>query len=121
MSPGAPKGNTNALKHGLYARHFNEAQRSGLKRMEWNDFRHEEFLHRVIAEGFFKLLNELLSGVTPDINLIVKLANSLARCTVAAGTHARTHANLNGLDDPLGDALSEALEDVPFFLDDRND
>ena len=121
MSASAPKGNTNALKHGLYARHFNEAQRSGLKRMEWDDFRHEEFLQRVIAEGIFRLLNDLLAGRTPDIDQVVKLANSLARCTVAAGTHARTHANLNGVDEPLGDALSEALEDVPFFLDDRND
>jgi hypothetical protein len=115
---GAPKGNTNALKHGLYARHFLDDQRTGLKRMEWDDFRHEEFLHRVIAEGIFEILNDLLTGYKPDIDQVIKLANSLAICTLAAGTHARTHACLNGSAVPLDEAFSGALDDVPFDLPD---
>jgi hypothetical protein len=118
---GAPKSNTNALKHGLYAKQFNDDQRLGLKRMAWDDFRHEEFAHRVIGVQIFMLLNEKLAVQHPDIDQVVKLSNSFAICTTTTGTHARTHAHLNGMDEQQGDALSEALSDVPFFLDDRTD
>ena len=113
---GAPKGNTNALKHGLYARHFNADQRAALKRMDWDDFRHEEFMHRAVGEGIFKLLNDLLAGDQPDPGQVSSLVHSLHINTASASTSARTHALLNG-ERQLGDALSEALADVPFDLE----
>ncbi len=111
---GGKKGNTNALKHGLYAKQFNENQRQGLRRMKWDDFRHEEFLHRAIGEGIFKILQALLAKKTPDIDQVVKMVNALSINTTTTSTSARTHAMLNGRDEELGDALSEALDNVPF-------
>jgi hypothetical protein len=113
--PGS-KGNTNALKHGLYAKQFNETQRLGLKRMDWDDFKHEEFAHRAIGAGIFRLLQVLLAQETPDIEQVIRLANALSNNTISTCTSARTHVLLNGQDDSLGDALSEALDNVPFDL-----
>ena len=112
----APKGNTNALKHGLYAKLFNENQRLGLKKMAWDDFRHEEFVHRSVGAGIFKLLQVLLAEKTPDIDQVVKLANSLSNNTASISTSARTHALLNRHDNEIADALSEALDNVPFDI-----
>jgi len=110
----APKGNTNALKHGLYAKQFNERQRSSLKRMAWDDFRHEEFAHRTVGERIFGLLQELLAQENPDLEAVGKLMNALASNTASINVSARTHAILNGKDEQIQDALSEALGNVPF-------
>ena len=112
----APKSNTNALKHGLYAKQFNQEQVAGLKKMAWDDFRHEEFAHRAIGQSIFKLLNALLSGQTIDIDQVVKLVNSLCNNTIATATCARTYALLNREDESDEDPLSQALDDVPFDI-----
>jgi hypothetical protein len=117
---GAPKGNTNALKHGLYARFFTDNQRAGLRRMHWADHRHEVNAMRAHGADIYKLLQDLLSRQL-NVDQFVKLSNSLATAVTATGTAARTHAGLNGEDVQLGDALSEALDDVPAFTDDRTD
>ncbi len=41
---GAPKGNTNALKHGLYAKHYTPAERAELRRMLPDDLQHEMYM-----------------------------------------------------------------------------
>ena len=115
MAGGAPRGNTNALKHGLYARQFNQEQQDGLRRMAWNDFRHEEFAHRAVGARIFKLLNDLLGTNKVDTSDLLKLVSSLQINTAATNTSARTHALLNGDDGQIGDALSQALDDVPFY------
>jgi len=112
----APKGNTNSLKHGLYAKQFNEDQRAGLKRMQWDDYRHEIFVSRVAGAGVFKKLQSILSSPEVDLDQLVKAVNLLAVAFIAAGTSARTHANLNDSEEAFGDALSLALGDVPFDL-----
>jgi hypothetical protein len=117
----APKGNTNALKHGLYAKRFNETQRLGLRHMAWDDLRHEEFMLRVAADEIYKLLMESLSTIPIDIDHVTNLANSLAICTTATGSHARTHALLNGKERQIIDALSEALSLIDPFKDERRD
>ena len=111
---GGKTGNTNALKHGLYARQFNEEQRKGLKKMDWNDFRHEEMAHRSIGARIFGILQTMLAKESPDIDQIVQLAYALSKNTTTTSTSARTHAILNGRYEQLGDALSEALDNVPF-------
>ena len=117
---GAPRGNTNALKHGLYAKHFTEQQRDGLKKMDWRDHRHEINLHRTIEENLFIQLQALFSQPVVDLDKVSKLVNSLYLNTSSISTSAKTHALLNG-DEALGDALSEALAMVPAFEDDRTD
>lgn len=117
---GAPRGNTNALKHGLYAKHFNDEQRGGLKKMAWDDQTHEINLHRTIGEAIYELFLNQLSLPAPDIDKITKLANSLYLNTSSISTSAKTHAILNG-EEALGDALSEALDMVPPFEDERTD
>jgi len=113
---GAPKGNTNALKHGLYARQFNEDQRLGLRKMAWDDFRHEEFAHRSVGAGIFRLLQALLAQEMPDIEQVIKLADCLSRITISTGTAARTYSILSGEDKQMEDALEQALDNVPFDI-----
>ncbi len=111
---GAKTGNTNALKHGLYAKQFNEDQRKGLKRMDWNDFRHEELAHRCAGARIFALLQAALAKEPPDIDQIVQLVFALSKNTITTSTSVRTHAILNGQDEQLEDAFSEALDNVRF-------
>jgi hypothetical protein len=117
----APKSNTNALKHGLYAKQFNEDQRKGLRRMAWDDQRHEEFAARVHGSEILRLIIIELSAPVIDIDKIVKLSSSLNNALIASGTSARTHAGLNGEDPNINDALSEALGNFHPFEDDRTD
>jgi len=112
----APKGNINALKHGLYAKQFNHDQISGLKKMQWDDHRHEVYGLRVIGAQIFKLLQIALSRSIVDVDEVIKYTNAYALCTTSTGGAARLHANLNGMEAPFGDALSLALGDVPFDL-----
>jgi len=112
----APKGNTNPLKHGLYAQQFTENQRLGLRKMAWDDFRHEEFLHRSIGAELFKLLRALLAEEQPDLDLAIKLAGFLAKNTLTTVVSARTHALLNPPDDAEIDPLEEALDIEPFDI-----
>jgi hypothetical protein len=112
----APKGNTNALKHGLYARQFTEAQRQGLKKMSWDDFRHEEFLHRSVGAEIFRLLRALLANEMPDIDQVIKMATLLSKNTITTACSARMYAQLNVQEPITKDALSEALDNVPFDI-----
>jgi hypothetical protein len=117
----APKGNTNALKHGLYAKQFNDDERAGLKKMHLDDHRHEVNALRTVGAELYRLFKIQLSLPVVDVSKAVALSNAIEMVAVATGTSARTHNLLNGTDEPVGDALSEALGNVPFFEDDRID
>ena len=43
---GAPKGNKNALKNGLYAKHFTPEEREGLRKMKPEDSTQEIYVLR---------------------------------------------------------------------------
>jgi hypothetical protein len=125
---GAPKGNTNALKHGLYARHFKPRETDALRRLSPRDFRREIDLMRVVVgrlSGIHAQLNEqvrgsLLAGQPCDVDALAKISNSLSLAVTALNTTARTHAILSGADAVVIDAFEVALNSLPIFIDDKH-
>jgi hypothetical protein len=124
---GAPKGNTNALKHGLYAKHFSPEEQAGLRKMPPEDYRHEIYMMRVAVKNVFEIhanLHKYMETVQnsarhEDIEELSKITNSLALAVTALGTMARTHALFSGTDTELEDAFDQALNSLPIFLDDK--
>jgi hypothetical protein len=123
---GAPKGNTNALKHGLYAKHFTPEEQARLRRMSTEDYRHEIHMMRLAVDNLFdiqirmyKLLDESMrSGQPVEPNGLAQISNSLSLAMTALNTTARTHALFNGTDTSLNDDFENALNSLPVFLDD---
>jgi hypothetical protein len=124
---GAPKGNSNALKHGLYAKHFNPDEVNELRDMSPVDYRHEIAVMRVAVRNVFniqKSLYEKMASMQGDekagvVEELAKITNSLALAVTALGTMARTHAWLSGNDEVENDAFQEALNSLPIFLDEK--
>ncbi|HVM72082.1 MAG TPA: hypothetical protein VMT91_09995 [Anaerolineales bacterium] len=111
-----PRPTSQILKNGLYARQLTADQRLGLKKMPWDDPRHEVFMHRAVAAGLFKLLQTLLADERPDVEQVVKLVVCLGCNTARINTSIRTYAQLNGKSQAASDALHLALQGVPFEL-----
>ena len=117
------KGNTNALKHGLYAKHFTPEQRAGLQKMKPQDSTHEMYVLEVIIGDLFeqhilereqvKKLRE--QGKPVDLEALTRLDNSLALAITALNGTKRTHALLNGTDATSNDAFDEALNSLAIF------
>ena len=120
---GAPKGNKNALKNGLYARHFTPAQRAGLQKMNPKDGTHEMYVLEAVIDDLFELhiletervkaLRE--AGQPVDLEALTRLDNSLSLAITALNTTKRTHAFLNGTDQTSNDAYDEALNSLAIF------
>ncbi|MGA2488639.1 MAG: hypothetical protein ABSF99_00420 [Anaerolineales bacterium] len=123
----APKGNTNALKHGLYAKHFSPTEQAGLRSMSPEDYRHEINMLRVAVKNMFqihsdlkKIVERMLACEQPaDVDGLAKITNSLALAVTALNTTARTYALFNGTDTSLNDSIEEAMDSLPVFLDDK--
>lgn len=124
---GAPKGNTNALKHGLYARHFSLAEQEGLRKMSPEDYRHELNMMRVAVKNLFEIqasLHESVKGLLAskepiDVEALARITNSLSLAVTALNATARTYALFSGTDTSLNDAFDEALNSLSVFLDDK--
>lgn len=117
-------GNTNALKHGLYAKRFTDAEKIDLGKMPPDDLRQEIAMLRVVTDRIFELLTAdptQTEGkpISPDD--VVKLTNSLTTAVSTIGASIRTHAILNGSYNPLNDALLEALTRVPAYEKTENE
>ena len=102
--PGSP-GNTNALKHGLYAKRFSLDEKKSLKQMPESDLRQEIALLRVVADR----LLQSLSAIENDADAQAKTATVLTLTITALNTTMRTHALLTGNYSPINDADAEAL------------
>jgi len=124
---GAPKGNTNALKHGLYAKHFSPEEQAWLRKMSPRDFRHEYYMMRVAVNAVFEIqqrirtrMNSRLDSPNPeDEEALAKITNSLSLAITTLNTTARTYALFSGMDTTLNDPLDEALRNLPVFLEDK--
>jgi hypothetical protein len=97
---GAPRGNTNALKHGLYAKRFTPLEVHGLSKMDFDDLRHEIAALRVVADRILELLAELpkLEGDPERTTTLAALINSYVNASTAIITAVRAHAILSGKD-----------------------
>ena len=120
---GAPKGNKNALKNGLYAKHFTPEEREGLRKMKPEDSTQEIYVLQVIINDLFeehilereqvkKLRQE---GKKVDLETLTKLDNSLALAITALNGTKRTHALFHGTDETSNDAYDEALNSLAIF------
>jgi len=122
---GAPKGNTNALKHGLYAKHFSPEEQTRLRKMSPEDYRHEIAMMRLAVSNLFQIQVQLHKMVEEalrdkqscDVEALSKISNSLSLAVTALNTVARTHALLNGTDTSVNDAFEDALNGLSIFLD----
>jgi hypothetical protein len=120
---GAPKGNKNALKNGLYAKHFTPEERAGLQKMKPQDSTQEMYVLQVVINDLFeehilerehvKKLRE--QGKEVDLETLTKLDNSLALAISALNGTKRTHALFNGTDATSNDAFDEALNSLAIF------
>lgn len=106
------KGNTNALKHGLYAAHFQETDEAALSKMPFDDLRQEIAALRIIGE---KILGKLTNSENTDD--ISKLSNSFFGAVTAINTSMRTQALLQGTYNPLDDAINQAMKGFDPYED----
>jgi len=115
---GAPKGNCNALKHGLYAKHYTAEQKEELRKMGHGDLRHEINAARMIISDIIKIHVELMAGEKVDIDKLTKLDNSACNAIDKVSLCATRHAILNGENVTLNDSLAEALAGLPLHEED---
>ena len=121
---GAPKGNTNALKHGLYAKHFSQEEQTRLRKMSPEDLRHEIGMMRVAVKNVFdvqvreyeRVKSLMNAGQVCDVEPLAKTTNNLAAAVTALNSTLRTYALFNGKDTNVTDAFDEALDRMAIFL-----
>ena len=105
---GAPPGNTNALKHGFYARKFERADLNDLDSHQFSGLQDEIILLRVFIRRVIELSKDL-----EDLPEAVSLLRVLSLASISLTRLLRTQKLLAG--DELGDIaaiLSEALTEV---------
>ncbi len=114
---GAPKGNTNALKHGLYAKHFRPEDKAELRRMAWNDLLYEIMAGRNIAERAMRIIDQEMGFPVVD-TLKASIAIKVFMTVVTGiGALATRHGILNGKDPNLNDSFVQALSELPAFAE----
>jgi hypothetical protein len=118
---GAPKGNCNALMHGLYAKHYTPEQKEELRKMGYGDLRHEMNVARMIVSDTVKIHKQLMAGEPVDIEKLTKLDNAACNAIDKVCLCATRYAILNGEDASLNDSLTEALEGLPLPEEDPRD
>jgi hypothetical protein len=105
---GAPKGNTNALKHGFYSRRFNDSEA-----LELNDLKSglidEIALLRVLIRRVFEKVDE----IDDDVENWARMLNTLSIASTRLASLLKTQKNLNdGEGSELSNALIQALSEV---------
>ena len=116
MSGGAPKGNTNALKHGLYAKHYTPEQRKDLKHMSPEDLTHEINLLRSIAADLYAVHIMLKAfGSQLDIDKYDSNANSIVNAADKVGSLAVRLSTLSGTNASINDEFYAALDELPAY------
>jgi hypothetical protein len=124
---GAPKGNRNALKHGLYAKHYTAEELARLRKMKPDNYEPELEMIRSVVNNIYgihayliNLVNEAVKNNQPvDVEALARITNSLSQALTALNTTARTHALFSGTDSSLNDDFEDALNSLPVFLDDK--
>jgi hypothetical protein len=125
---GAPKGNTNALKHGLYAKPFSPSDRARLRSMSPEDFRQEIEMLRITVGHLFEIHSRLHARLESQsaldqpslVDSLARVSNSLSLAMTTLNTTARTYALLTGTNASVNDAFEQALNSLPIFLDDTH-
>jgi hypothetical protein len=112
---GGQPGNRNALKHGIYARHYSNAVKKAFKKWDLGDFGAEIQLLRAgmdkTAEGMFAPGAEG-NDHHKEMNAIAHGVDSLVKAAVQ-------QALLNPREDPILAAWAEVEDEEEFFEDGR--
>ena len=111
---GGQPGNRNALRHGLYARHFPEDLKPALARWDLDDFTAEIQLLRVCMDAIIKDLLATSPGDDLRVKQINAISNAVSSLTRASAQHLLNNSNRN----PLLVAWYETVAAHPFFIDD---
>ena len=110
----AKAGNTNALKHGLYAKRFQPDEVKSLRKMPFDDLRQEIALLRITLDRIAGLLEH-----APDDDTKIKYISAATTASLAVATLVRAHSILAGTYTPLDDALEKALLEIdPYYRHD---
>jgi hypothetical protein len=112
----ASPGNTNALKHGLYARRFSDAEKKHLRGINPQDLTFEIAALRVAADRILALI----ATAEKDEDK-ANYHNALTHAMIGIATLARTNSILTGTYTPLEDAKAQTLANVDFYLTDDAD
>ena len=123
---GAPKGNRNALKHGLYAKHYTAEELERLRKMKPDNYEPELGMIRSVVNNVFEihvyirtLMQEAVRNGQPvEVQALAQITNSLSLALTALNTTARTQALFSGTDTSFNDDFDMALNSLPVFLDD---
>ena len=102
---GAPPKNTNALKHGLYAKHFTPADRENLGKMSPMDSVHEVQLLRLTLEKVLTMIENC-----EDEDRLIKLYSTLYQGTQRLMTAMRTNSIIAGDNQEILTSFWEAVE-----------
>ena len=108
---GAPKGNKNALKHALYARHYDEKTKHTLTNWDVKDYIGEAQLIRVSID---KVAEILLSDDTLPMEKTAML-NALSQASRTVAALIKHHLLLNTDDDPIYVAWLDTTYEKQFF------
>jgi len=112
-SRGAQPGNLNALKHGLYARHYPDEVRDVFVRWDLSDFAAEVQALRVSID---KLVQSILAPNT-DPEAVAKKVFAMSAAVSALLKASRQHILFNSTDSPPLMAWLDTLYEHDFFQD----
>jgi hypothetical protein len=110
---GGQPGNRNALKHGIYARHYPEEVKKAFKKWDLSDFGAEIQLLRVAMDKMAEAI--LAPGAERDA--ISKQVNALAHGVDSLIKAATQQMQFNLRDDPALEAWNDILHEEEFFKD----
>ena len=116
----APKGNSNALRHGLYAKHYTPEQRKELSQMDYDDLRHEINSARIVASDILKIHYQIMAGEKVDHDQLAKNVGSFCNILERIGLTVARYSILTGSNPGLNDSLAEALATLPMYEDEEN-
>ncbi len=115
---GAPKGNRNALKHGLYARHLTPEAIDTLRRISPTDFQQEISIMRVLIKDLFEIHHRLYSQKKPDIEAFRMVSNSISLAVSTLHSAVKTFSLIQGQNCSQDNSILEAIRKLPIFFQD---
>lgn len=101
---GAQPGNTNALKHGMYARYFTQAEQEDLKGQSILDS--EIDMLRVSIQRLFS------RTVTADEKTLITSLNALARASASLARLIEANRRISGKDNDLVNSINLAVNQI---------
>ena len=109
---GAQPGNTNALKHGLYARYFTQAEKDDLKGQSILDSE-IDMLRVAMQRLFSRTGNADEKTLTATLTALARVSASLARLIEA-------NRRIRDQDDALVDTINQAVSQINKELSAKN-